>query len=61
MIPPPPPPPIVKPPKEDAFRKKLMEKCGNFEGSTTDEIEKKLKKSEDIDETCFSEADGVGV
>ncbi|CAK88806.1 unnamed protein product (macronuclear) [Paramecium tetraurelia] len=61
MIPPPPPPPPKQVEKEDAFRKKLLEKFGNFEGSTTDEIEKKLKKSEDIDETCFSEADGTGV
>ncbi|CAD8107359.1 unnamed protein product [Paramecium sonneborni] len=58
MIPPPPPlPPIVKQfEREDVYRKKLMEKLGK--GSTTDEIEKKQKKSQDIDETCY---DGVKV
>lgn len=56
MLPPPPPP--VKPAKVDTYREKLLNKVEKFEGSSTEELEKKTKKSEDKDPTCFAEAEG---
>ncbi len=57
MLPPPPPPP-VKPPKVDSYRDKLLNKFEKFEGSPSEEVEKKTKKSEDKDPNCFAEAEG---
>ncbi|KAM3134639.1 hypothetical protein pb186bvf_013281 [Paramecium bursaria] len=57
----PPPPPPQKEAKFDPFKQKLMEKFKGFQGSATQEVLEKLKKSEDVDETCMSEADGIGI